>query len=95
MGSQTTINGCGLFLGKAGILTALDIICLLYGTSGENTSKTLLVYHINTLVQPFCVLLDQLIFNKSCILLEIVFYALLEAACAFLSLPSGFSFSGC
>lgn len=81
MGSQTRISDCGLFLGKAGISTALDTICLLYGMSGENNSKIISVYQgevlTHMLVQPFCVLLDQLVFNESFISQEILFYGLL------------------
>lgn len=77
VGSQTRVNDCGLLLGKAGISTAVDTICLLYGPSGENNSKILLIYRNNMVAQPFCVLLDQLAFNKRFFSQEILFYALL------------------
>lgn len=78
---QTGISDSGLFLGKPGIQTALNTIHLPYGMGGENNSKILSIHQgaisTHTLIQPFCVFLDKLLFNKSFISQEVLFYMLL------------------
>lgn len=85
VGSQTRLNGCGL--GKAGISTALDTICLLYGLSWDNNSWCITP-------TPFYVLLDQLVFNKFYFTRDFVLCSFVSCP-SLLSLPNVFSFSGC
>lgn len=95
MESHTRISACGLFLGKAGILTALDTICLLHDLTGDNNSKILLVYHTNTHISSaiLCPSGSAGIQHAFYFTEDIVLCSFVSCPCL-LSLPNGFSFSG-